>query len=183
LGRPHYGDKCSNPRAGALKKVKNGDVLLFWGLLWKNSGSDWSAFSGESGWYLLGALRVEEIATPGQRLDQVSKHNRPRAGRNSHFARGVLKKDNWVFLGAFRYSTRFSRPVDLAVTSPSGLMYSAFTSAAGELLASSGRPSWRSSLRSCRKIWDLRDPAARARAELVREAIRTSTGFDLLEDV
>jgi len=180
-----YGDKCSNPRAGALKRVNTGDILLFWGLLWSNSGRDWSAFSGARGWYLLGALRVEEIATPGQRLSQVSEHNRLRAGRNAHFAHaiGVLPENEWVFLGAPRYSKRFSRAVDLEVTSPSGLMYRAFTSSKGELLAYGGRPSWRSSLRSCRKIWDLSDPAARAVAEVVRKAIRTSTGFDFLEDL
>jgi hypothetical protein len=180
-----YGDNCANPRAGALKKVTKGDILLFWGLLWMNGGRDWSGFSGERGWYLFGALRVEETTVPGQSVQQVSEHNRLRAGRNAHFVKGagLLLPNERVFLGAPRYSNRFSRAVDLEVTRPSGLMYTTFTSSKGDLLTPDGNPSWISSLRSCRKIWDLSDPVARSRAHIVREAIVTRTRFDFLEDL
>jgi len=180
-----YGDNCSNPRALALKKVRNGDILLFWGLLWRNGGKEWSAFTGERGWYLLGALRVEEIAVPGQAVQQVTEPNRSRAGRNAHFVHGagILPKHDWVWLGTPRYSRKFSRAVDLAVASPSGLMYTAFTSSKGVLLTRDAKPSWRSSLRTCRKVCDLNDPADRARAEIVRKEILTQSNFDLLEDL
>ncbi|MBI1731808.1 MAG: hypothetical protein HYR49_03435 [Gammaproteobacteria bacterium] len=179
-----YGDRCSNPRAASLRSVAVGDILLFWGLLWRNVGADWAGFTRDRGWYLLGALRVEEIAESGQSLQRVSSRNRARAARNAHFlsGHGVAPKDERVFLGAGRYSTRFSRPVDLAVSKPSGLIYRAFTSSGGALLSYGMSPSWRSSLRSCRKIWDLRDRADRARAKLVRDAILRSDGFDLLKD-
>jgi len=180
-----YGDDCGNPRAVALKKVTRGDILLFWGLLSMNGGRDWSAFSGERGWYLFGALRVEEIAVPGQSVQQVSEHNRLRAGRNAHFVKGAgaLLPNEHVFLGAPRYSNRFSRAVDLEVTSPSGLIYRSFTSSKGSLLTLDGKPRWSSSLRSCRKIWDLSDPVARTRATIVREAIVMRSDFDFLKDL
>ena|SRR5215469_8670212 len=41
-----YGDKCSNPRALSLRRVAVGDILLFWGLLWRNLGKDWTGFTG-----------------------------------------------------------------------------------------------------------------------------------------
>ena len=110
-----YGDDCANPRARALMGVKKGDILLFWGLLWRNVGRVWDGFTGECGWYLFGALRVEEIAVPEQLVQQVSEHNRLRAGRNAHFVKGggVLPQNNRVFLGDPRYSSRFTRAVDL----------------------------------------------------------------------
>lgn len=180
-----YGDRCSNPRGASLRRVAIGDILLFWGLLWRNVGRDWAGFTGDRGWYLLGALRVEEIAEAGQSLDLVSPRNRSRASRNAHFlsGHGVVPEEERVFLGAARYSKRFSRPIDLAVTKPSGIMYRAFTSSGGSLLSYGTTPSWRSSLRSCRRIWDLRDRADRNRAELVRDAILGSDGFDLLRDM
>lgn len=180
-----YGDDCANGRAGALKKATKGDILLFWGLLWMNAGRDWSRFSGQHGWYLFGALRVEEIALPGQSVQEVSEHNRLRASRNAHFVKGAgrLLPNERVFLGAPRYSNRFSRAVDVEVTRPSGLIYTTFTSAKGALLTLDGNPSWSSSLRSCRKIWDLSDPEARTRAHIVREAIVARTGFDFLADL
>ena len=180
-----YGDKGSNPRASSLRRVAIGDILLFWGLLWRNVGKDWFGFTGARGWYLLGTLRVEEIAEPDQSLQLVSARNRSRASRNAHFlnALGVVPKDERIFIGARRYSKRFSRPVDLAVTKPSGIMYMAFTSSRGSLLSYGTSPSWRSSLRSCRRIWDLRDRSDCSRAEVVRDAILRSEGFDMLKDV
>jgi hypothetical protein len=37
-GNLTYGDKCSNRRAAALRRVEAGDILLFWGMLWRNDG-------------------------------------------------------------------------------------------------------------------------------------------------
>ncbi len=34
-----YGDNCANARAGSLAKAVPGDILLFWSLLWTNSGA------------------------------------------------------------------------------------------------------------------------------------------------
>ncbi|CAK6695303.1 hypothetical protein [Synechococcus sp. CBW1107] len=180
-----YGDDCTNPRAGALKGVIKGDILLFWGLLWRNRSQDWHGFTGERGWYLFGALRVEEIADREQTVQQVSEHNRLRAGRNAHFVQGggLLPKNNRVFLGDPRYSSRFSRAVDLETSISSGLIYRAFTSSNGDLLTRGRRPLWSSSLRSCRKIWDLNDPVARSRAQIVGEVIVKQSDFDFLEDL
>jgi len=36
-----YGDDCANGRAGNLRHVTEGDILLFWGLLWDNTGRAW----------------------------------------------------------------------------------------------------------------------------------------------
>lgn len=178
-----YGDDCANPRALALKRVTKGDILLFWGLLWRNVGRVWDGFTGERGWYLFGALRVEEIAVSEQSVQQVSEHNRMRASRNAHFVNGGghLPQSNRVFLGDPQFSSRFLRAVDLEVTLPSGLIYTAFTSAKGALLSPGGSPSWKSSLRSCRKLWDLNDHAARSRAQIVSDAILKQSNFDLLE--
>ncbi|MCT0199998.1 hypothetical protein KQ313_09935 [Synechococcus sp. CS-1325] len=178
-----YGDDCANPRALALKRVTKGDILLFWGLLWKNVGRVWDGFTGERGWYLFGALHVEEIAVSEQLVQQVSKHNRMRASRNAHFVNGggILPHNNRVFLGDPLFSSRFLRAVDLEVAISSGLIYKGFTSAKGVHLSSDGSPSWKSSLRSCRMIWDLNDHAARRRAQIVGAAILKQSDFDFLE--
>lgn len=180
-----YGDDCSNRRAMSLRNVSKGDVLLFWGLLWQNNGKDWNGFTGEKGWYLLGALRVEEIGEEGESVRQLA--NRDRASKNAHFARGggILRtgKRERVFVGETRYSKLFPRAVDLEVKSRDGLLYRAFTSADGKLLKIYGTPSWRSSLRSCRKMWDLNDHVQRKRAEIVRDVILKRTDYDLLRNL
>ena len=40
-----YGDDCANGRAGSLQRVKEGDVLLFWGMLWENQVDSWQHFN------------------------------------------------------------------------------------------------------------------------------------------
>jgi hypothetical protein len=109
--------------------------------------------------------------------------NRDRAKKNAHFARGILRNGERVFVGARPYSSLFSRAVDLEVTSRNGLLEKAFTSADGKLLKIYGAPFWRSSLRSCRKMWDLDDSLQRKRANIVREAILKRTGYDLLRNL
>lgn len=84
-----------------LKNASVGDIPLFWGLLWGNTGGDWSSFSWNRGWYLLGTWHIEEIAEAGQSLGEVSNGNRSRAERNAHLVSGggVLPPDERVFLG------------------------------------------------------------------------------------
>lgn len=96
-----YGDECANPRATALKTVRPGDMLLFWGLLWAHRGGDWHGFTGERGWYLLGVLRVQEIrwtraispagqsAQPGARATQCPFYRewRPATAESVRFPR------------------------------------------------------------------------------------------------
>jgi hypothetical protein len=183
-----YGDKCSNPRASALMGVEKGDILLFWGLLWRNRGSDWSGFTGDYSWHLFGALSVEEIVEPQQSLQQVSVQNRKRASCNAHFARaadGILPPKERIFLGTPERSRRFTQAVDLGVNNRSGLVYRAFTSANGCLLTfNRDKPTGVISyLRSCRRMWDLGNAVDRARATIVRDAILRHNNFDLLEDV
>ncbi|PYK65022.1 MAG: hypothetical protein DME50_10590, partial [Verrucomicrobia bacterium] len=90
-----YSDNCGNPPALALKRVQPSDILLFWALLWRNLGRDWSGFTGEHGWYLIGALRVREVLDEGQRADDATAPNRARAARSVHFQPGKpLEPDN-----------------------------------------------------------------------------------------
>ena len=139
---------------------------------------------------MLGALRVKDIAEPSQSWKSVSPENQARARGNAHFLNAhdlndedILPSDERVFLGAKEYSRRFLRPIDLGATKPSGIMYRAFTSSRGSLLTYGMQPSWQSSLRSCRRIWDLRNPADLTRAGLVRSAILQAENFDLLRDI
>ncbi len=180
-----YGDDCSTPRARALKNIEHGDILLFWGLLWRNSGDSWHDFVSplKKGWYLLGALRVEDIIKGRKEVAEVHPHSRHRAQQNIHFSNGVLPDEEYVFLGAQKYSQRFSKAIDLGVNDDNGLVYKAFTSADGNLLCSKGKPRWYRSLRTCRKMWDLSDCKQRKLAERIRDAIRCfNRDFDLLDD-
>lgn len=176
-----YGDYCANPRAGALKRVEPEDILLFWGLLWSNQGSDWSGFTGERDWYLLGALRVEEVLRGGHPVSSLSQTAQARAALNAHLeGDDRLREDHRVFVGDLNRSRLFSRAISLGVSVPDGLIYRAFTAASGNALSFSRTPPWQSSLRSCRKMWNLEAAEDRARAELVREAISARNDFDLL---
>jgi hypothetical protein len=177
-----YGDYCANPRARALTRVARNDVLLFWGMLWRNIGVDWASFTGERGWYLLGALRVEEILRFGRLPAGLPEESVRRALLNAHFGGGnCLDSDHHVFIGHKGWSRRFERAVDLGVESTDGLVYRAFASANGDALTFNGKPSWNSSLRSCRAMWNLDVEVDRGRAQLVRDAIRAKNHFDLLD--
>ncbi|MGH9929587.1 MAG: hypothetical protein ACREA9_10255 [Pyrinomonadaceae bacterium] len=107
-----YGDDCGNGRAGNLRHVTEGDILLFWGLLWDNSGNTWAGFTGQKGWYLLGALRVGDILKGGQRPTHARAEHIARARRNVHFRNGPLPQTHRVFIGDPRYSTLLARSVD-----------------------------------------------------------------------
>jgi hypothetical protein len=179
-----YGDYCANPRAGALKKAQKGDILLFWGLLWHNHGNDWRSFSGSREWFLLGAIRIEEILRGGESPDTLSKSSRVRARHNAHLSgRDRLPNGHYVFVGNAEYSRVFDHAVPLETSRSEGLIYRAFTAANGATLTKDGKPAWKSSLRSCRPIWNLGDPVARSRADVVASEIRRQNDFDLLRDI
>jgi hypothetical protein len=180
-----YGDVCTPGRGGALRNVVAGDILLFWGLLWCNNGDSWPGFvhPARKGWYLFGALRVEEIVGP-HNIDAVDPQYIARAQQNIHFQNHHLPANERVFLGNPQSSRRFDRAVDLGVQGPHGLIYQALTSANGNPLYFNGNPHWYSSLRACRKMWDLNDPRQLERAERARDAIQNDNPhFDLLEGV
>ena len=107
-----YGDYCLNRRASALSNVRSGHILLFWGLLWHSMTKNWDGFTGEKGWYLFGAFRVDEVLIQRQRpTDASTPDNRKRAAQNVHFYRGILDTGNRVFIGSRRYSKRFPKAV------------------------------------------------------------------------
>jgi hypothetical protein len=178
-----YGDKCSNRRAAALRRVETGDILLFWGLLWRNEGKTWQSFTHERGWYLIGASRVSEILEEGQTPKDAKRANRKRAAKNVHFHRGVLDPDNRVFIGSTHYSKLFPRAVDLQATQGSGLLFRAIRTAGGLRLRRHGKRNWISSTRACRVIWNLDDSEQLTRARVVRNAISRKTGYNLLRDI
>lgn len=173
-----YGDYCRNPRAIALLTVKRDDVLLFWGLLWNNSGGGWSGFDGRYGWYLIGALVIDEVVTDQTPLDAVPEACRSRVAINAHFAgRNQLEMDHRVFVGRQGSSGLFSRAVDLQVPRADGLIYRTIRAAGGQPLALNGRPRWNSSLRSCRCAFDLSNATDAQRFDILRRTVHDQTDF------
>jgi hypothetical protein len=178
-----YGDYCRNRRAVALRRAEVGDTLLFWSLLWRNTGQRWEDFTGERGWYLIGALRISEILEEGQSPKDAKPSNAKRAAKNAHFCQRILDPDNRVFIGSIRYSTLFPKAVDLEATRTSGLLFETIRTAGGLRLKPHGKRNWYSSTRACRVIWDLDEPEERARTNVARKAILGKTGYDLLRDL
>jgi hypothetical protein len=175
-----YGDICSRGRAGALQRVQANDTLLFWGLLWENAGKDWSGFTGSQAWYLLGAIRVQDIVADRASLARLAPRDQARARANAHLDGGnELERGHRIFLGEVARSTRFQKAVDLGAARGDGLLYRSLTAADGSALAHGGRPPWSSSLRACRRMWDLSNPKDRARAKLVQRAIARVNDYDL----
>jgi hypothetical protein len=174
-----YGDNCSHGRASALREAKEGDVLLFWGLLWCNCGKKWDSFTDNCGWYLLGAIRIDEILRPNQTPKDARRSNTHRAKKNAHFREGILAPGNFVFIGHRRYSKLFSKAVDLQVERSRGLLFRTIRSADGEKLKSP----WYSSVRACRAVWNLDDSKQLSRAKIMRKKILKQTGYDLLRDM
>lgn len=176
-----YGDDCGNARAGALGKVQPHDTLLFWGLLWDNTGGDWSGFTGTQGWYLFGAIPVRHTVYDRSSLARLSRADQARARANAHLAGGgELQSGHRVFLGDLASSMRFRKAVDLGASSRDGLLYKAFTRADRSPLVRNGKPHWSSCLRACRLMWDLSQSEDRARAKLIQRAIGKHNDYDLL---
>ena len=141
-----YGDDCRDPRSTALRNVVEDDILLFWALLWRNTVRAWDTFTGERGWYLIGALRVREILEAGQRPTDAKPTRIARAQESVQFVRGRLDTSNRLFLGCTRYSRLFPAAVDLQVGKPSGLLYRTLRTAQGTPLRLGAKPDWNSSL-------------------------------------
>jgi hypothetical protein len=178
-----YGDYCLNRRARALASAGFGDILLFWGLLWRSTAKSWDGFTGEKGWYLLGAFRIHEVLVQRQRpTDASTPDNRTRAAQNVHFYRGILDTGNRVFIGSRRYSKRFPKAVPF-YTEDSRLLFDTVRTRDGRHLRIHSRPRWISSTRPCRAVWDFCKPAQRLRAKMVRDAILQHTDYDLFRDV
>ena len=110
-----YGDICTG-RGAALKHVNSNDILLFWGLLYNNEDSNWKNCNGNrgacwdsfsrpldenKGWYLLGAMRVENIVSSEREFEELSNGEPSRVKRNAHCDEGVIDygNKNCIFLG------------------------------------------------------------------------------------
>ena len=178
-----YGDYIRHGRAATLGQAVPGAILLFWGLLWRNLGAGWQDFTGEYGWYLIGALRIEEILDDGQTPGDAKRSNTERAAKNVHFYRGVLEAGHRVFIGSKRSSALFSKAVDLEIIKDSGLLFRTVTRANGKHLRRNGKIRWYSATRSCRAVWNLEDPDQKARAKIARDVILRKTGYNLLLDI
>jgi hypothetical protein len=178
-----YGDCCKEPRAVSLSKAKIGDILLFWGLLWRTD-HDVSIFKSRAkGWYLFGALRIEYILEEGQKIDTLPSDIRQRAGRNAHVCDGRVEKGHRerVFVGSRRPSRRFERAVDLEVNRDGGLMHRIVRTADGRKIRWNESPNWKSVTRACRAILDLDKPGDRTVAtDLARCIRKENEGFDLI---
>lgn len=81
-----------------MRNASPSDVLLFWSLLWKNDGDDWSSFEVEQSWHLIGTLRVEEVLVEGQTFNEAMAKNRRRAKENAHFENDTLENGHIVFI-------------------------------------------------------------------------------------
>jgi hypothetical protein len=178
-----YGDVVSGARGSSLASAGVGDILLFWGLLWENRGIGWAGFTGDRAWYLFGAIRIEGIIEGGTRSRDVPRRFKSRTSRNAHFIRGMVPYGHRVFIGERRYSSKFQRAVPLDFHRPNGLAYRTCTDSATNLLTHRGKPHWRSSLRGCRRMWDLENRIQRARANVVRRAIERLNRIDIFADV
>jgi hypothetical protein len=181
-GNLTYGDHCRNPRARALVNVEENDILLFWALLWHNSGMSWETFSGSRSWGFIGCMRVREILEAGHRPRDARTIPVGQVRRNAHFRQGRVPRGDRVFIGCRQHSRLFGTAVDLQVGTQGGLVYRTIRTAKGEPLPYLGR--WSSYLRACRTIWDLESNNDRRRAEIAENAIAASeNGFRLLADL
>jgi len=178
-----YGDFCHNARARALLSAHLGDILLFWGLLWRVRGKKSSVWeSDEKRWCVLGAMRIEACLESKQTLEHLALEQRRRVANNEHMAGSRVEGRPLVrvFLADKRYSMRFDRAVDLQVYRDDGLLRRTLRSKDGRKIEWGSSPRWNSVMRSCRAVFDLSDPESRGRARIVRESIkRLNPGFDL----
>jgi hypothetical protein len=174
-----------NPRAAALKSAEPNDILLFWSLLWYNTGDSWFDFTDRQSWHLIGALRIEEALWPGQRPVDAKPKHRQRAAFNAHFNsdNSRLEHGNVVFIGDTNHSMLFDFAVPLVTQlNPASLLYRTFRTASGHPLPLNGKH-WSGYTRSCRAICDTADKDGRRRAILLRNAIAKRNDFDLLADL
>lgn len=181
---PHltYGDYLLNSRAAALKSAKPNDILLFWSLLWENTGDSWFHFTGRRSWHLIGAIRVEEVLTTGHRPADAKPKNRQRAAYNTHFRNesSRLEPGHVVFIGNLNHSALFDYAVPLVTKlNRTSLLHRIFRTADGQPLPLQGKH-WSSYTRSCRPICDLENADDQKRAIILRDAIIQRNKFDIL---
>jgi hypothetical protein len=181
-----YGDCCDNPRAKSLLKVKKGDILLFWALLWKTDRGSAIFDRHDRGWYLIGALRVEHILKDGERIDSLPLDIQQRVGFNAHIDEGKVKErvGERVFVGSsdLRHTRRFATAVDWEVYHDGGLMHRVVRTADGKQVRWNESPRWNSVTRSCRAILDLDDERDRGVASFLESRIgEKNEGFDLID--
>lgn len=176
-----YGDRITNPRAAALKAANPSDILLFWALLWKNDGDNWLSFTDERAWYLIGALRIDEILSGGQSHRDAKPANWKRASENTHFWDDALPEGDAVFIGDRTTSALFDQAVPLvSQAADTSLLHQTYRTAAGEELGIAGKH-WSGYTRTCRPVWDLDQSEDRERALILRDSIAELNEFDLLK--
>jgi hypothetical protein len=127
-------------------------------------------------------------------LDGLSLDERCRIKKNAHFDDNRIPTNHWIFLGDKdkKHSRLFDKAVELWVPKTdqkseskfkAGLLYKTFKTDKERCLSLNGSPRWYSSIRTCRKMWDLSDSEQHKPAECVRDAIRADNpDFDLLKD-
>jgi hypothetical protein len=182
-----YGDYCANRRARALLAAEEGDVLIFWGLLWRMTEPREDVWDcNDRGWYVIGAIRIETILESGQGVAQLKSAQRQRALSNAHMvgARVDSRELVRVFLGDMRHSARFDFAVDFEVYQDHGLMQKVVRSSDGRSIEWKESPRWNSVTRSCRAILDLGDSDGRKRAKILEQRIHSrNPGYRLLAGI
>ena len=158
---------------------------MFWALLWKTDHGSVIFDSGDRGWYLIGAQRVEHILESGERIDTLPRDTRQRVGFNAHVVDGKVKERDGerVFVGSsdLRHSRRFATAVDLEVYHDGGLMHRVVRTADGKHVRWKESPRWNSVTRSCRAILDLENRHDRVLASYLAGRISDKNeGFDLI---
>jgi Nucleotide modification associated domain 3 len=139
-----YGDSCHEPPGRSLLKVQDGDILLFWALLWKVERNEMVFESREKGWYLIGALRTSHILKGGERLGALPNGIRQRAEHKAHVLKGQVRMPGTerVFVGNLEHSRRFTQAVDLEVGRNNGLMHRVVRTSKGDRVCWNKPPRW-----------------------------------------
>jgi hypothetical protein len=179
-----YGDNCNNPKARALLNAGDGDILLFWALLWQvadRRAEVWK--TEEKRWCLIGALKVEARLESGQDIDHLSATQTRRVLQNEHIKgkRVDRRPLTRIFLGDPAFSAKFDGATDLGIYSKHSLLRRTVRTADGRRIQWNERPRWNSATRACRAILDLEDAGELRRAKMIRDRIRESNPkFNLL---
>jgi hypothetical protein len=182
-----YGDFCKNRRARALANVEPGDILLFWGLLWRLPNLRSTVWATQDrGWYLMGAMRVKRVLSSGQSIKLLPPNDRERLRHNDHIEHDCVegREHVRVFLAGRKYSRKFEHAVDLQIYEVRSLLTAVVTTADGKTIRWYERPRWNSVTRACRAILCLSDTTHTKRAHILRDAIRArNPDYDLLADL
>jgi Nucleotide modification associated domain 3 len=180
-----YGDSCYEPRSKSLLRVKENDVLLFWGLLWGIQRGGYVFGSKDKRWYLLGAMRVDRFYEAGTKLDSIPTDIRRRVEQNAHVRDGRVgsRTGEVVFVADQdpRRSRRFTRAIDLGVGDDRSLMHRIVKTSDGRNVSWNGKPRWYSVTRACRAILDVEKKADFETATLLARHIKNENeGFQLI---